>query len=229
MPFNYDTVDDQCSWFPPTPKGEIMANKGVEAVIWDLGGVILRTMDLSYRERWEARFGLEAWELSKLIFGSEASRRASVGEATEEDIWDSLQDQLKLTDQERREIEADFFAGDEVDEKLVSFIRTIHKVNKSGMITNAWPDIRHWIQEEWKIADAFDHIVISAEVGIVKPDPRIYLLSLDALDVLPSKALFIDDFIENVEGAQAVGMHAIHFRDPEQVMEDLRKQLLLRT
>jgi epoxide hydrolase-like predicted phosphatase len=202
-----------------------MANKGIEAVIWDLGGVILRTMDLSHRQRWEEKLGLKPWELSKLVFGNKASQRASIGEATEDEIWLSLQDQLNLTDRELHEIKTDFFAGDEIDEDLVTFIRSIRSECKSGMITNAWPDIRHWIQEEWKIADAFDHIVISAEVGMMKPDPGIYLLALEALNVPPGRAIFIDDFLENVQGAQAVGMQAIHFRNPEEVIEDLHERL----
>jgi putative hydrolase of the HAD superfamily len=81
------------------------------------------------------------------------------------------------------------------------------------------------VAETWKFADAFDEMVISAEVGLVKPDPRIYQLAVDRLGVAPADAVFIDDFSRNVEGAQAVGLHAIHFRNPQQARRELEDLL----
>ena len=68
-------------------------------------------------------------------------------------------------------------------------------------------------------------MVISAEVGIMKPDPRIFQYALEQLDVAPAEAVFVDDVIENVEAARAFGMHAIHFTTPRQAISEL-KQLL---
>jgi HAD superfamily hydrolase (TIGR01509 family) len=183
------------------------------ALVWDLGGVILRTEDLSFRERWERRFGLEPWGLEKLIFRSKMSKLASIGKASTEDIWNSVQEKLGLTNSELEQLRVDFFAGDRIDEELLAFIRRLKGQVKIGMITNAWPDIRPWMEEQAGIADAFDHIVISSEVGMVKPQKEIYWLSLSGLDVAAEEALFIDDFVENIEGAEAVGMHAIPLRD----------------
>ena len=76
-----------------------------------------------------------------------------------------------------------------------------------------------------KFEDAFDHLIISAEVGVVKPKAEIYLLALEQLKVSPSEAVFVDDFIENVEGARAVGMSAIHFKEPEQAIAQIQKLL----
>jgi epoxide hydrolase-like predicted phosphatase len=203
-----------------------MENKEqIRALIWDLGGVILRTEDLSYREKWEKRFELEQWELEKLVFRSEMSKLASVGKASTEDIWTSVQEQLELTDKEIEELREDFFAGDRIDEELMGFIRNLKGSYKVGMITNAWPDIRAWMEQEAKIADAFDHIVVSSEVSMVKPARDIYSLSLEGLGVKAEESIFIDDFIENIEGAEAVGMHGIHFREPEGCMRTIREQL----
>jgi epoxide hydrolase-like predicted phosphatase len=191
-------------------------NEKIRAVIWDLGGVILRTEDLSHREKWE-----------RIVFRSEMSQLASVGRASVDDIWNAIQNKLNLDNQDLENLREDFFAGDRIDEELVSFIRNLKGNYKTGMITNAWPDIRHWIVNEWKIADAFDHILISAEAGIVKPETKIYSLSLQALDVQPIEAIFIDDFIENIEGANAVGMHTIHFYDSKDAMKQLRETLAI--
>ncbi|NIM96145.1 MAG: HAD-IA family hydrolase [Anaerolineales bacterium] len=200
-------------------------DRRIQAVIWDLGGVILRTEDLTHRERWEARLGFEAWELASLVFHSDMSHKASLGHASVDDIWISVQTSLRLSDSERDALRADFFAGDEVDDILMDFIREIHPQYKSGMITNAWPDLRSKIEDEIRIADAFDKIVISSEVGIVKPDPRIYEIILNDFGIAPAQAVFVDDFMENVEGAHAVGMHALHFRNTSDAILDLKTLL----
>jgi epoxide hydrolase-like predicted phosphatase len=200
-------------------------NEKIHAIIWDLGGVILRTEDLSYREKWEKMFDLETWGLADLVFGSEISKLASLGKASVNDIWSVIQEELGLNNEEMKQLEVDFFAGDCIDEKLLTFIRQLKTSYKIGMITNAWPDTRHSLEEKWKIADAFDHIVISAEVGLIKPNPEIYTLSLQGLNVKPNEAIFIDDFKANIEGARAVGIHAIHFQDSAKVILELKEIL----
>ena len=197
----------------------------IAAVIWDLGGVILKTEDTSHREKWEKRFDLEPWGLEKLVFGNPISQSASKGNASIEDIWDYVQSKLGMEDEEMYAFRKDFFAGDEVDLELMAFIRQIKTKFKSGMITNAWPGMRHFIEQEWDIADAFEDIVVSAEIHLVKPDPEIYELALDQLKVPAQEAVFIDDFIENIEGDENVGMTGIHFRSTAEVMEKLRAML----
>ncbi len=71
----------------------------------------------------------------------------------------------------------------------------------------------------------FDAIVLSGEVGVMKPDPCIYQIALERLEVKAEQAAFIDDFQHNIDGAQAVGMHGIHFRNPEQLVADLEALL----
>ncbi len=90
------------------------------------------------------------------------------------------------------------------------------------MITNAWPGMRHYIEEVWNIADAFDVIVVSAEVNLVKPHPEIFNLALEQLELDPEETIFIDDFIENVQGAEAIGMTGIHFVSTDDVVANLR-------
>jgi epoxide hydrolase-like predicted phosphatase len=202
-----------------------MVTHQIRAVIWDLGGVILRTEDLGYRSKWEARTGLGPWDLEKAVFRSEMSKLASMGKASTQEIWDSLQVRFGLLDDEIAEFQVDFLAGDHIDDDLMTFIRGLRKQYKIGMITNAWPDIRQWMEQEVKIADAFDHIVVSSEVGMVKPTSDIYHLSLAGLGVRAEESLFVDDFIENIEGAKGVGMHTIHFQDPHNFMDAITKYL----
>ncbi|MCI0519409.1 MAG: HAD-IA family hydrolase, partial [Chloroflexi bacterium] len=73
----------------------------------------------------------------------------------------------------------------------------------------------------WKFEDAFDFMIISAEVGLVKPDERIYRLTVDRLGMRPEECIFVDDFSRNVDAAREFGLHAIHFKTTEQAQAEL--------
>lgn len=68
----------------------------------------------------------------------------------------------------------------------------------------------------------FDDMVVSGEVGVLKPDPAIYHLLLEKIGRPPQECLFIDDVAANVAGAQAVGINALQFHSPQQLEDDLR-------
>ena len=81
-----------------------------------------------------------------------------------------------------------------------------------------WPPFR---RREDAFFRRFRDIVVSGEEKLLKPDPAIYYLALDRFGLKPEQALFVDDRKINVEGAEAVGMHAHLFTDAE----DLRRRL----
>ena len=67
----------------------------------------------------------------------------------------------------------------------------------------------------------FDDIVVSGDVGLLKPDPAIYRLLIERRGITPARALFIDDSLRNVSGARAVGLNAHHFREPGALAAEL--------
>jgi len=194
------------------------------AVFFDLGGVIQRTEYQAPREHLAERLNMEYENLVRLVFESETSRKASLGEISAEEHWASVVSKLNRPASEAKSIRDEFFAGDITDRDLLGFIRSLRPRYKTGLISNAWGDLREWIVSE-KFDDAFDRMIISAEVGVMKPKPEIYLLALEQLGMGPAEAVFVDDFIENVEGARAVGMSTVHFRDFDQAVAQLRKLL----
>ncbi len=183
----------------------------IRAVIFDVGGVILRTEDQAPRIKWEERLGLERRGLSRAVFDSDASARASIGKATVADVWESVASTLKLSDAELAELQRDFWAGDQVDQELVTFLRSLRPRYKTALLTNAWPDARLTLQKR-NLVDAVDDVIVSSEEGVAKPDPRIYRVAAERLGIRPDEAVFVDDVAENIEGARAVGMHAVQFK-----------------
>jgi len=197
----------------------------VRAVVWDLGGVILRTMDWSRRSAWEDRLGLPRMQLTRLVFESDASRRATLGQASDDDVWASVAAALSLDPATLQQLRHEYFADDRIDARLMDFIRQLRSRVRVGMITNAWPSIRRALETTFAIADAFDPLVVSAEEGIAKPDPRIYQLTLERLGLEPAQAVFVDDFEDNVAGARWVGMQAVHFTSTPQAISAVRALL----
>jgi putative hydrolase of the HAD superfamily len=119
----------------------------------------------------------------------------------------------------------DFWSGDRLDTALIEYIRALHTRHKIGLISNAFSDLRHTITNIWNIEDAFDDMTISSEVGIRKPDPRIFWMALEQLDVHPQESIFIDDFPHNVDGARNINMRAIHFQTRDQTLSELENLL----
>ena len=196
----------------------------LKAVFFDLGGVIVRTEFQSPREHLAERVGLTYEELVQIVFESKSSREASIGRISEDDHWKYVVRALHLPLKEREAVHKEFFDGDIIDRELIAFIRSLRPRCKTGLISNAWDGLRPYLERE-KFADAFDALTISAELGVMKPDPAIFQHALDQLGVKPKEAVFVDDFPENVAGCEAIGMRGIHFKSEEQMMKELKKLL----
>ena len=197
----------------------------IRAVIFDLGGVLIRTEDRTPRTRLADRLGLTYNELSALIFDSPSAHQAMKGEITAAEHWEAAQEALGIPQDEIEKMKLDFWGGDTLDENLVNYLRDLRPQYKTALLSNAWDDLRQMIEEEWKIDDAFDEIIISAEVGLVKPDASIYQRMIADLDIVPAEAVFVDDFPENVAGARSQGLHAVQFNDSAQALRDLSQFL----
>jgi HAD superfamily hydrolase (TIGR01509 family) len=196
----------------------------IRAVYFDLGGVIVRTGDREPRTKLAERLGMSYKELAEAVFENESSLRASLGAVSPQEHWADVIHRLGLPPSEADSVRQEFFAGDTLDLDLINFLRSLRPKYRTGLLSNAWSDMREYLISQ-KIDDAFDQLIISAEVGIMKPDARIYQLALEKLGVTPDQAVFVDDSIVNIEGARAVGMYAIQFTRPDQTVEELKKLL----
>ena len=211
-------------WYPFSPS-VILIRMTIKAIIFDLGGVLLRTADFTPREQLASRLGMNRGELEEFVFAGESGDKAQRGEITSQQHWSNLAAQIHYSDAKFNELIEEFFAKDEIDTSLLDFIRHLHKTYKTGLFSNAFDDLRQIINERWHFGDAFDEMIISAEVGLVKPDPRIYHLAVEQLGVKAEQAVFVDDMPRNIVGAKRVGMLGIHFRNPQQVRFELEQLL----
>jgi 2-haloacid dehalogenase len=196
----------------------------IKAIYFDLGGVILRTEDKTPRANLGSEFGMSYEEIDRFVFESKTSALASIGKVTEEEHWLDVTRRLNIPKTEMPRIRAAFFSGDRVDQDIIDLLRSLRKTHKTGLISNAWDDLRRWIISQ-EFDDAFDFITISAEFGIAKPDARIYQYALENLGVEAHQAIFVDDVEKNINASEALGMHGVHFHGTQQTMTDIRQLL----
>jgi epoxide hydrolase-like predicted phosphatase len=194
----------------------------IEAVIFDVGGVLVRTLDRGPREAWEKRLGLERGEADSIVFGGEMGTKAQRGEISEEELWRWIGRHLDLSPRHLAAFRRDFWAGDVLDDSLIELIRSLRPRYQTAIISNAFDSLRHDLTERYPIIDAFDLIIVSAEEKVMKPDPEIYKRTLHLLGRSPAEAIFIDDSLPNVEAARNLGMWAVHFGTDTNLAAELR-------
>jgi len=200
----------------------------IKAVIFDFGGVLLRTEDDAGRRKWEQRLGIECARIEALVFDSETSRRATVGEVDAGEVWEQFARDFGLDAELLESFYADFWSGDVVNVRLVEFIGSLRPRYKTAILSNAWSNAREAFIEIYDLGGVMDEIIISAEERLAKPDPRIYQIAVDRLGVMPHEAVFVDDMLANVEAARALGFCGVHFKDTDQTIADVQRCLHVR-
>lgn len=197
----------------------------IRAVIFDFGGVLSRTEDRSKHRQWEQQLGLSKGELPWIVFNSETAILASLGQATVADIWQGVADRFGLSADEVRRLERDFWFHELLDGELVAFLASLRPRYKTAILSNAFPDARDIFVGRHGLDKVVDELIISAEVGMKKPDARIYQLAAERLGVQPQEAVFVDDWDKSVEGAHAASMYAVQFKNTAQAIADVQRYL----
>jgi putative hydrolase of the HAD superfamily len=194
----------------------------IKAVIFDVGGVLIRTESHKSRRLWERKLGLADWESEQLVFNSEMGQKAQLGEVTYTDLWLWLGERLQLDAKTLAAFHDGFWAGDVLDVTMVELIRRLKEAGwQTAVISNYSDILRPTLTDTYTIADAFDLIVISCEEKVMKPDAAIYERTLARLGRQPEEAVFIDDFAHNIEAARQLGMAAIHFKPTTNLADEL--------
>ncbi|MCX7707919.1 MAG: HAD family phosphatase [Anaerolineae bacterium] len=196
----------------------------VKAVIFDFGGVLVRTRSQHLRAAWEARLGLAPGAASAIVFNSESGRAAQLGHITDAMHWRWVGEVLGLQGEELARFRHDFFAEDVLDQELLAYIDRLAAAGlRTGLLSNAADNARSVFANKYRILSHFHSVTISAEEGVMKPDPRIFHIALTRAGTLPAETIFVDDFPENVAAAQALGMIGLHFRDPLAARQELQR------
>jgi putative hydrolase of the HAD superfamily len=209
-----------------------MTAPAVQAIISDFGGVLTNPLFESFKRFTEAQ-GISFEALGQALqaiaqrdgenplFGLER------GEITEAAFLDAVG--AALTDHLGAPIDMSSFpdhywGGLHVNQPMVDWLRGAREAHgvRLALLTN---NVREW-EPRWRamlpIDELFEVVVDSAFVGLRKPDPRIYELTLERLALPASACAFVDDLPHNCEAATALGLHAVWFQDTGQAIAELK-------
>ena len=114
-----------------------------------------------------------------------------------------------------------------IRENMVSFLRELKSDFKLGCITNNVKSSseENTDNETEEVMSIFDHVIESSIVGIRKPNPEIYMMSCDALNVSPDQCIYLDDLGINLKPARELGMTTIKVIQPEDAIQEVRNLL----
>lgn len=196
-----------------------------KTIVWDVGGVILRTENHQPRQKLAQSFNLSEHQLAQIFFGDDDDLRAQKGLLTSEQHFKNVAKKLNIQEKEIAEFKRQFFAGDLIDQEIIKWIQENRSKYQITILSNAMDELRNELKEKHHISHFFDQIFISAEMGLVKPNPQIFHTLISQLGKLPQNIFFIDDNIDNIKAAQKIGINTIHFINRTQAIDELENKL----
>ncbi len=199
-----------------------MQNTVIKNVVFDVGNVIVRWAPL---EIVRLTFGNveQPEELAKKVFMSDIWLDLNRGFLNEIEAKDRYQLELDFTPQDCDRL---FYYVKQSLIELYGSVDLLKKVKAAGYgvyaLTDNVVEIVDFLKTEYDFWPLFDAATVSADLGLLKPQPEIYHSLLNSNQLIAEQCVFLDDMPHNVEGAKSVGMHAIQFLSAEQAEDELK-------
>ena len=199
----------------------------INTIIFDLGGVLI---DWNPRYLYRKIFKTEeevSWFLEN-VCTSEWNDQQDAGRSFEEATRELIQKHPDLA----APITAWFGRWHEtISGSIPGTVDILRKIKESEKfrlyaLTNWSAETFPWAMENFDFLNWFEGIVVSGIEKSRKPLPEFFQILFDRYTINPSEALFIDDNIQNIEGARALGLHTITFKNPGQLSKDLQEYKL---
>ncbi|MCE7884913.1 MAG: HAD family phosphatase [Actinobacteria bacterium ATB1] len=204
----------------------------IEAVIFDFAGV-LTTSPFDGIHDYEDRMGYPHGVLRRLMIGDYGAHgsdhpwhRLERGEITAADYWVDLVERCDASGYPiRLEEFLTSFGSFQPHDGMLLAARSLRPAYRTAILTNNVREYGDMWKDMIEAEDSFDHVFDSSQLEMRKPDPRIFLHACEVMSVAPDEAVFLDDSLSNVSGAEAVGLVGIHVEDHETAIEELASLL----
>ncbi|WP_375389494.1 HAD family hydrolase [uncultured Amnibacterium sp.] len=198
----------------------------VRWLLLDVGGVLEVVDDevwpARFRSRWATRLGLSDAEFSQRLEEADLpdpTTRAGVAE----EYWAGYGAAVGATSEVLAEMRADFwdeYCGT-ANTTLIGALQALHGSVGLAILSNSGDGAREEEERRFGFAALFEPICYSHELGVSKPDPRAFRLTLDQMHAAPEDVLFIDDHQPNIEAAQRLGLRTHLHMDDEGTLADI--------
>lgn len=197
--------------------------------MFDFGGVILKTPNLRWARRWQKLLGLQEHpEIAQMLTNpndSQLVKDICLGKISEDEIWENVSQTWPVNPKAIQGIRRRFFSKRRLNRQMIQFIAEVQKDYQTAILSNASDRTRQVIVEDYHLDHYLDAIIISAEEGVIKPDPRIYQIAMERLEATPENTLFLDDQLENVVAGREFGMFAVQFINNHQAIQAMNDYL----
>lgn len=193
----------------------------ISALFWDVGGVLLTNgWDRHSRERAAKKFGLD-WEdfedRHELVVGRFETGRLSLDRYLERTIF-----------YRDRDFSKDVFKAHMLDQSkpIEGSLQVAARLAKAGKylmstLNNESRELNLYRIEHFELRKHFSLFMSSSFLGVKKPEDEMFHLALDLCQRDPEECVFIDDREINLEGADNLGLQTLHFKNAQQLEEDL--------
>jgi len=196
-------------------------NWGYRGLLIDYGGVLTTDVFASFSAFCE-REGLEPDAISRVFRDDAECRELMLGLETGEVAQELFEAPVAaLLGVEPAGLIDRLFGGTKLDDRMVETVRRARAGGtRTGLLSNSWGTTRY---PRDLLAELFDAVVISGEVGMRKPSAEIYALGAERLALPPDDCVFVDDLSVNLAPAAELGMAAVHHRATEDTIAELER------
>jgi putative hydrolase of the HAD superfamily len=201
----------------------------IRALILDYGGVISQPQSSKNVYNILNMLNLDLDDFQEIYLNQRGDYDS--GQISGEDYWISILQHFNI-DQNDSDInlliQEDVNSWTKINHAMIQFIQENRsKIHKLAIISNITKDSLAFIRLHFRWLELFDVLSFSCEVGINKPDKKIYEACLHQLRISPNECLFVDDSVENVDSAVIAGMNVIHFRSFPEFLQELKREFYL--
>jgi epoxide hydrolase-like predicted phosphatase len=201
----------------------------IKTILFDFGGVLYKMPDPKGIDKWTGLLGIEKTpELIEMLSNSHESELVKdicLGKISEEQAWGMIQSKWSINSGSIGRIRRNFLSKRSLNRQMVRFMAALKDDYQLGILSNAGDQARSLMTDVLNLDSYVDEIIISAEEGVMKPDAKIYKIAMDRLDTKPDQTLFIDDYFNNVQAAEHLGMKAVHFSENQKAIGKIREIL----
>jgi putative hydrolase of the HAD superfamily len=203
----------------------------IKAIVFDLGGVIIEldfskffkeVIEVSPINKPNAFLLLEFWRQSDVYHQ---------GKISNEEFYHLACEILQTCAQSQEEFFKSFNSVlDHLNEDIIRLIKRLRDMEKYKLILLSNINSSHWnflLEKNWKFINYFDDSVLSHQVHLTKPDPKIFSLTLYKADCKPEEMLYIDDGLNNVLAARELLINSIRFAGYDSLIEEFKKYKIL--
>ncbi|MHA1914093.1 MAG: HAD family hydrolase [Promethearchaeota archaeon] len=197
----------------------------IKAIFFDLGGVVI---DFDFSNFYNSIIAQSPLNKPQTPIMLEFFRQSDIyhqGNMTDDEFYHLACDLLQVCTLDQSAFYSAFnsiISG--LNPEIINLIRNLRKTKKYKLIALSNVNSSHWdyiLKKKWDFIDFFDDLILSHEIHLVKPNPKIFEYAIQKAKCKPTQIVFIDDGLNNIRAAQEFGIKGIKFTNEEDLIKEL--------